>query len=427
MSEIRIKPLSCLKGKLTLPGDKSISHRAVMFASLAKGRSSVSGISKGEDVLKTASAFQSMGIEIEGLGSDYLTIQGKGLRGLSQPRDIIDCGNSGTTMRLLSGILAAQNFSSTITGDESLRKRPMDRIIEPLERMGAKIAGRFAPLKIEGGGLKAISYQTPIPSAQVKSCILLAGLYARGKTEVTEPATSRDHTERMLKYLGANIEVRNLTVSIMGGEELVAQAINIPGDISSASFFMVGAILLPGSYVKLSKVGLNPTRTGAIDILKRMGAEIETENLREENNEPLGDIIVRGSSLKGITIGGEIIPRVIDELPILAIAATQAEGETIIKDAQELRVKETDRIEALKVNLSKMGVAVAEREDGLVIQGLCQLKGARVDSFGDHRMAMALVIAGLIGRGETVVSNTDCIKTSFPEFAEILNRLKVVG
>ncbi|MCK4648519.1 3-phosphoshikimate 1-carboxyvinyltransferase, partial [bacterium] len=388
MSEIRVKPVSCLKGELTLPGDKSISHRAIMLASLARGKTPVSRISKGEDILKTAHAFQSMGIEIQGLGSDSLTIQGKGLRGLCQPRDIIDCGNSGTTMRLLSGILAAQNFSSTLTGDESLRKRPMNRIVEPLERMGARIEGKFAPLKIEGRRLKAISYQTPVPSAQVKSAILLSGLYAQGKTEVTEPAKSRDHTERMLKYLEADIEVRDLTVSIAGGKEFIAKPIDIPGDISSASFFMVGAIFLPGSHIRLSGVGLNPTRLGIIDILKEMGAEIEIENLKEENNEPRGDVIVRGSRLKGITIGGEMIPRIIDELPLLALAATKAEGETIIKDAQELRVKETDRIRALSINLSKMGVEVEEREDGLVIQGPCQLKGAKVNSFTDHRMAM---------------------------------------
>ena len=426
MSEIRVRPIRHLRGESTFPGDKSISHRAIMLASLARGKILVSGISKGEDVLKTASAFQSMGIEITGVGSNSLTIQGKGLRGLSQPKEIIDCGNSGTTIRLLSGILAAQDFNSTITGDESLRKRPMDRVVKPLEKMGAKIEGRFAPLKIEGKRLKAISYRTPIPSAQVKSAILLAGLYASGKTEVTEPARSRDHTERMLKYLEADIGVRNLTASVMGGKELVAKPINIPGDISSASFFMVGAILLPGSHVKLSGVGLNPTRMGVIDILKGMGAEIEIENLKEKNNEPLGDIIVKGSNLKGITIGGEIIPRVIDELPILALAATKAEGKIVIKDVRELRVKETDRIRALVTNLSRMGAKVEEKEDGLVIQGPTELKGGRLDSFADHRMAMALVIAGLIAQGETVVSDTDCIKTSFPEFEAILERLKVV-
>lgn len=426
MSEIRVRPIRHLRGEITLPGDKSISHRAIMLASLARGRTLVSGISKGEDVLKTVSAFQSMGIEIKGAGSDSLTIQGKGLSGLSQPKEIIDCGNSGTTIRLLSGILAAQDFSSIITGDESLRKRPMDRVVEPLERMGAKIEGRFAPLKIEGKRLKAISYRTPVPSAQVKSAILLAGLYASGKTEVTEPARSRDHTERMLKYLEMGIEVRDLTVSITGGKELVAKPISIPGDISSASFFMVGAILLPGSHVKLSGVGLNPTRTGVIDILKRMGAEIEIENLRERNNEPLGDVVVRGSRLKGITIGGETIPRVIDELPILALAATKAEGKTTIKGARELRVKETDRIRALATNLSRMGAKVEEKEDGLVIQGPTELKGEKLDSFTDHRMAMALVIAGLMAQGETVVSDTDCIKTSFPEFEKTLEKLKVV-
>jgi len=426
VSDLRIKPVRCLKGKSALPGDKSISHRAIILASLTRGKTLVSGISRGEDILNTARAFQSMGIEIQGLGSDSLTIQGKGLRGLSQPKNIIDCGNSGTTMRLLSGILAGQNFSSTITGDESLRKRPMDRIVEPLGKMGARIEGRFAPLKIAGERLNAISYQTPIPSAQVKSAILLAGLYAQGKTEVTEPTKSRDHTERMLKYLGADIEVKNLTVGITGGKELITKPINIPGDISSASFFMIGAILLSGSHIKLSGVGLNPTRTGIIDVLKKMGAEIEIGNLREENNEPLGDIIVRESRLKGITIGGETIPRVIDELPILTVAATQAEGKTIIKDAKELRIKETDRIKALNINLSKMGGEVAERADGLIIQGPCQLRGARVDSFADHRMAMAMVIAGLSARGETVVSNTNCIKTSFPEFEALLERLKVV-
>lgn len=426
MSDLRIKPVRYLKGKSTLPGDKSISHRAIMLASLAKGKSLISGISRGKDILNTARAFQSMGITIEGLGSKNITIQGKGLKGLLQPKDTIDCGNSGTTMRLLSGILAAQNFSSTITGDESLRKRPVDRIVEPLGKMGARIEGRFAPLKIAGERLNAISYQTPIPSAQVKSAILLAGLYAQGKTEVIEPTKSRDHTERMLKYLGADIEVKNLMASITGGKELIAKPINIPGDISSASFLIVGAILLPGSNIKLSGVSLNPTRTGVIDVLKKMGAEIEIGNLREENNEPLGDIIVRGSRLKGITIGGEIIPRVIDELPILTVAATQAKGKTIIKDAKELRIKETDRVKALSINFSKMGVAVEEREDGLIIQGPCQLKGAKVDSFTDHRIAMALAIAGLIARGETIVSDIECIKTSFPEFMEILERLRVV-
>lgn len=426
MSEIKVRPVRCLKGEITLPGDKSISHRAIMLASLARGRTLVSGLSKGEDVLNTAHALQSMGIEIRGLGSDSLTIQGKGLSGLSQSKNIIDCGNSGTTLRLLSGILSAQNFSSTITGDESLRERPMDRIVEPLEKMGARIEGKFTPLKIEGRRLKAISYQTPFPSAQVKSAILLAGLYAQGKTEVTEPARSRDHTERMLKYLEADMEVRELTVSISGGKELVAKPINIPGDISSASFFMVGAILLSGSQVRLSGVGLNPTRMGIIDLLRKMGAEIEIRNLREENNEPRGDLVVRGSTLKGITISGAVIPRVIDEIPILAVAATKASGRTVIKDAKELRVKETDRIRALSINLSKMGIKIEEREDGLVIQGPCPLKGTKVDSSGDHRMAMAMVIAGLIAQGETVVSDTECIRTSFPEFEETLNRLKVM-
>jgi len=425
VSEVRVRPIRSLKGEVFPPGDKSISHRAIILASLVRGKTLVSGISKGADVLNTARAFQSMGIEIEGLGSENITIQGKGLKGLLQPKDTIDCGNSGTTMRLLSGILAAQNFSSTITGDESLRKRPMDRVVAPLERMGAKIEGRFAPLKIAGKRLNAISYQTPIPSAQVKSAILLAGLYASGKTEVTEPAKSRDHTERMLKYLEADIEVKNLMASITGGKELIAKPINIPGDISSVSFFIVGAILLPGSHIRFSGVGLNPTRTGVIDLLREMEAEIEIENLREKNNEPLGDIIVRGSRLKGITIGGEVIPRVIDELPILAMAATKAEGTTVIKDAKELRVKETDRIRALSINLSKMGGEVAEREDGLIIQGPYQLKGAKVDSFADHRIAMAMVIAGLSAREETVVSNINCIKTSFPEFETILERLKV--
>jgi 3-phosphoshikimate 1-carboxyvinyltransferase len=395
-----------------------------MLGALAKGNSRLTGVTQGEDVLNTARAFQAMGITIEGIGEETLTIKGKGLRSLSSPQTTLDCGNSGTTMRLLSSILAAQNFTSRITGDKSLQRRPMDRVVEPLKKMGAKIEGKFAPLKIEGRDLRAISYQTPIPSAQVKSAVLLAGLYAEGVTEVSETAQSRDHTERMLKYLEADIETAVLTTRITGGKELIAKAINIPGDISSAAFFMAGAILLPASRVELSGIGLNPTRTGIVDLVKKMGAEIEIGNLREENNEPRGNITIRNSKLRGITIGGEDIPRVIDELPLLALLASQAEGETIIKDARELRVKETDRIKALSTNLSKMGIEVREKEDGLIIRGPQRLTGAKVDSFGDHRMAMMLVIAGLAARDQTIVSDTDCIKTSFPEFMATLTRLQ---
>jgi len=426
MTEIKVKVTGRLRGRIRVPGDKSISHRAIMLSSLAKGTTEISGISNGQDCIKTAQAFQKMGIKMEGLGTQDLVIHGRGLSGLAKPREILDVGNSGTTMRLLTGILAGQNFSSSITGDKYLRTRPMGRIIEPLSRMGARISGRkgnLAPLEIAGQALSAISYHSSIPSAQVKSSIFLASLYAPGQTRVSEPVKSRDHTERMLKYLGADIQMDDLKVAIQGRKELVARKIRVPGDISSATFFIGAALVIPGSDITISDVGINPARMGAVKVLRDMGAQIEVKNPREANLEPYGDIWVRASKLRSINIGGDIVPSLIDEIPVLAVVATQASRKTTIRDARELRVKETDRIKALVTNLAKMGAEIEELNDGIVINGPRRLRGAEVSSFWDHRIAMAMVVAGLIAEGETTVLNTECINTSFPEFMETLNQL----
>jgi len=348
------------------------------------------------------------------------------LKGLTCPKETIDAGNSGTTMRLLSGILAGQDFSSTITGDEYLKKRPMRRIILPLREMGAKISSpddNHPPITIVGQKLKPIDYHSTIASAQVKSCILLAGLYAKGRTSVTEPSPSRDHTERMLKYLGAPVEIKGTTIFIEGLFELEARAITIPGDVSSAAFFIIACLLLENSEIRIKGVGINPTRTGIIDVLREMGANIVIENVRELCGEPVADLIVKSNTLRATKIGGDLIPRIIDEIPVLAVAATQAEGVTEISDAQELRVKESDRIGNVVSELSKMGASIKEKEDGMVISGGKRLVGSSVNSFGDHRMAMALTIGGLIADGETTISDVDCIDTSFPHFMDTLNRM----
>lgn len=426
MTKIKVKAIRRLRGRIRVPGDKSISHRAIMLGSLARGTTEISGISNGQDCIKTAQAFQKMGIKIEGLDTQYLVIHGRGLSGLAMPKEILDVGNSGTTMRLLTGILAGQNFSCSITGDKYLRTRPMGRIIEPLSRMGARISGRkgnLAPLEIAGQALSAISYHSSIPSAQVKSSILLASLYASSQTMVSEPVKSRDHTERMLKYLGADIQLDGLKVTIQGRKELMARKIRVPGDISSAAFFIGACLIIPGSDITISNVGVNPTRMGAVKVLRDMGAQIEVKNPREDNLEPYGDIWVRTSKLRSINIGGDIVPSLIDEIPVLAVVATQASQKTTIRDARELRVKETDRIKALVTNLAKMGAEIEELNDGIVINGPRRLRGAEVSSFWDHRIAMAMVVAGLIAEGETTVFNTECINTSFPEFMETLNRL----
>jgi len=413
-----------LKGEVTVPGDKSISHRAVIIGSLAKGKTRIIEPSRGDDNLRTLNAFRMMGIEVDEPKVDQLIINGRGLYGLTEPEDVIYAGNSGTTVRLLTGLLTGQRFFSVITGDRYLRKRPMKRVVEPLSSMGAKIWGRengnFAPLAINGTRLNPIDYVSPIASAQVKSAILLAGLYADGVTKITEPSLSRDHTERMLRFFGANLKRKDNSVSIAGGSNLEGRELEIPGDISSAAFFIVAALIIPNSEVFLKRVGVNPSRTGILEVLKKMGANIQLLNEYETWGEPVADILVKTSRLKGTKIDGDLIPKTIDELPILSLAASVAEGDTVIKDAKELRVKETDRIKAVASELKKFGAEVEEFDDGMRISGKDNLTGCDCQSFGDHRIAMSLIIAGLMASGKTVVEDTSCIGTSFPEFRDKL-------
>ncbi len=422
---IIINQVRALKGIIRVPGDKSISHRALIFASLAQGKSIIKGISKCEDCFSTLNCLKDLGIRVKE-SRENLVIFGEGLFAFKKPKKSLDCGNSGTTMRLLAGLLAAQNFSSVLTGDKYLRKRPMERIVEPLRKLGAEIdadKGNYPPLRIKGGKLQGIRYSSPIASAQVKSCLLLAGLHAEGKTTVTEPSRSRDHTERMLKYFGVPLKIQGLSVSIRK-EEFAGKEFFIPGDISSTAFFIAAASILNGSKIKISGIGVNPTRTGFLDVLKKMGVKIWIKNIKEVCREPIADLIVEGNNeLRGIKIGGKIIPRIIDEIPILAVIGCFARGKTIIKDAGELRVKETDRIHAIASQLKRLGAAIKERKDGMEISGGKKLKGATVESFGDHRTAMALTIAGLGAIGKTKVNDTDCIRTSFPEFEDLLKTL----
>jgi 3-phosphoshikimate 1-carboxyvinyltransferase len=397
-----------------------------MLGSLAHGTTVVSGFLQGEDTISTLNAFRKMGVEARE-DDGKLLIKGRGLYGLQEPDDVLDCGNSGTSMRLMAGILAGQRFFSVLTGDQYLRNRPMGRVIDPLTKMGASILGRAggtkAPLAVQGRELKGSSYLSPVASAQIKSSILLAGLYARGETEVAEPSLSRDHTERMFRYFGADIEPLANGARVRGGRELEGREVTVPADISSAAFFIVAALLVPGSELLITDVGINPTRTGILDILLQMGASIELTNERDVSGEPVADLLVRSSSLRGIEIGGDLVPRAIDEFPILCVAAACAEGTTILRDAGELRVKETDRIAAMATNLAKAGVAVLETADGMEITGTDTLRGCVVDSFGDHRIAMSMLIAGLVAAGETTVTDTDCMATSFPTFLELLEKV----
>ncbi len=429
MADLHIQPSSGLRGEISLPGDKSISHRSVMFAAIADGDTHITGFLPGEDTQNTAKAMQAMGIAIEGLGTARLVVHGKGLDGLSEPTGVLDLGNSGTGMRLIAGLLAGQDFFSVLTGDQYLRKRPMARIVEPLQRMGAKIDGRshgtLAPLSIRGGGktLRGIEYASPVASAQVKSAVLLAGLYANGETTVNEPSKSRDHTERMFRFFGAEVRVQGTRVTVQGRQRLRAKgSLDIPSDISSAAFFMVAASIVPGSDLLINNIGVNPTRTGIIDILTGMGADITLENQREQAGEPVADIRIRYRKLHGVQIGGEMIPRAIDEIPVLAVAASYAVGKTVIKDAAELRLKESDRIATMAEELRKMGAAVTELPDGLEIIGKVALNGALCDSHGDHRIAMSVAVAGLAARGDTVVRDTGWIDTSFPGFERLLRQ-----
>ncbi len=429
MSELRIRPSRGLKGELTLPGDKSISHRSVLLAALADGTTEISGFLTGEDTQHTARAMQQLGIPVEGIGSDRLVVHGKGLDGLSEPAGVLDLGNSGTGMRLLAGLLAGQDFFSVLTGDQYLTKRPMGRIVDPLRRMGAVIDGRgdgkLAPLAIRGtrGKIKALDYRSPVASAQVKSAVLLCGLYADGDTSVTEPLKSRDHTERMLRSFGVDVREDGLRVTLRGRQRLTAAgSLNIPADISSAAFFLVAASIVPGSELVIRNVGVNATRTGIIDILLAMGADLTLENRREQAGEPVADIRVRYRQLKAVEISGDLVPRAIDEFPVLAVAASYAVGATSIRDAAELRVKESDRIAAMALELKKLGAAVTERPDGMEIRGGKVLTGALCESHGDHRIAMSLAVAGLAARGETVVRDSAWIETSFPGFGQLLRR-----
>ena len=427
MDRIDIQRAKRFQGEFSPTPDKSISHRAVIFSSLSEGKSVIKNFLRAEDPFSTVNAFRALGVDIDDADGD-LTVHGKGIHGLKEAGDVIDCGNSGTTIRMLSGILSGNPFFSVLTGDESLRGRPMARVITPLKQMGAEISARaddrYPPLAIRGKKLKPVRYDMPFASAQVKSSILLAGLYAEGMTEIREPARSRDHTERMLPAFGAEIIVDGLSVRIKGAPELKATEVYVPGDFSSAAFFIVGALLIENSDITIKGVGINPTRTGLLDALKEMGAQIELQNVRTVSGEPIADIHCRGGAeLKAINITKERIPALIDEFPILCVAATQAEGVTTIRGAEELRVKESDRIKSMATELGKMSVDLEEFEDGVSIRGRGGLKGAVIESYGDHRIAMAMTIAGLIADGVTTINGVSSVNISFPGFFEIIGRL----
>jgi 3-phosphoshikimate 1-carboxyvinyltransferase len=420
-----IVPVSALRGEVLVPGDKSISHRAIMFASLAEGRSRVRGLLRGEDCMSTLAAFQSMGVDVQEEASGDLLIDGRGLGGLQEPDTVLDCGNSGTTMRLMSGILSGQPFFSVLTGDQYLRRRPMGRVIEPLTAMGARISGRDqgrkAPFAINGGQLQPFEYHSPVASAQVKSAILLAGMQVDGVTTVFEPHLSRDHSERMLRFFGADVTSFDGGASVRGRATLTARDVDVPGDISSAAFFLVAGLIVPGSEILLKNVGINPTRSGIVDILQAMGGKIEVLNQRELSGEPVADLLVKSSDLHGIEIGGELVPRAIDEFPVISVAAACAEGITTISDAKELRVKETDRIAAMCDTLGSIGADIAPLEDGMRISGGNPLQGGVVDSCGDHRIAMSLAVAALTAKAAVTIRDTGCTATSFPNFWELLD------
>ena len=423
----RVRPIRQLQGAAEVPGDKSVSHRAALLGALAEGVSEVQGYLEAEDCLRTLTAVQALGAEVTRKGPGHYRIAGGGLHGLSEPADVIDCGNSGTTARLLAGVLATQPYWTMLTGDASLRRRPMGRIAEPLRAMGATIVGRAdgtrLPLAVRGAApTRAGRYATPVASAQVKSAILLAGLAAEAPVTVTEPAPSRDHSERMLRRFGARVATGDCTVTLTPGP-LRATAVAVPGDISSAAFLLVAGAVVGAGRVIVHRVGVNPTRTGVLDVLAAMGAGIETTNVADEG-EPTASLSVTAGALAPTTIGGPLlIPRLIDEIPVLAVAAAAAAGVTVVSDARELRVKESDRIAALGRELARMGVAVEERADGMAITGGRRLRGAAVASGGDHRMAMALAVAGLVAEGETIVDDVACVATSFPAFAETINAL----
>lgn len=418
--------VTSLKGEVTIPGDKSISHRAVMFGSLAEGTTEVTNFLQGADCLSTISCFRKLGIKIENT-PDRILIHGKGLHGLSEPADTLDTGNSGTTTRLISGILAGQPFTTVLNGDASIQTRPMKRIITPLSMMGADITSLkgngCAPLRICGSQLHGISYQSPVASAQVKSCVLLAGLYADASTSVTEPVLSRNHTELMLTGFGAKVTSSGTTATIEPEPNLKGMKIEVPGDISSAAYFIAAGLIIPNSEILVKNVGINPTRDGILRVAKEMGGNITILNEKTSGGEPTCDLLVRSSSLKGVTVGGEIIPTLIDEIPMIAVMACFAEGTTIIKDAQELKVKESNRIDTVVTNLKAMGAHIEATDDGMIIEGGYPLHGAVIDSHLDHRIAMSFAVGALGADGETTIEGADCVKISYPEFYESLKSL----
>lgn len=423
---MEIKKQTSLRGELTVPGDKSISHRAVMFGSLAQGTTKITHFLEGADCLSTISCFREMGIEIDRNANEIL-VHGKGLHGLNAPSGILDVGNSGTTTRLISGILAGQSFVSELNGDASIQSRPMKRIITPLQAMGADIVSirgnGCAPLRITGHSLHGIHYQSPVASAQVKSCVLLAGMYADAPTSVTEPVLSRNHTEIMLNYFGADVTSQDTTASILPEPTLRGREIKVPGDISSAAYFIAAGLLTPDSEILLKNVGINPTRDGLLRVCKDMGADITMLNVSTEG-EPTADLLIRTSSLHGTEIGGEIIPSLIDEIPMIAVMAAFAEGTTIIKDAQELKVKESDRIAVVTENLKRMGADVTATDDGMIIHGGKPLHGTEIDSHLDHRIAMSFAVAGTICDGLMTIKGGECVNISYPEFYNDLYRLR---
>lgn len=415
-----------LRGDITVPGDKSVSHRSVMFGSIAEGKTTVSGFLLGEDCLRTIDCFQKLGVDIEVNGTD-VTINSPGIDGWTEPKEVLYTGNSGTTTRLMLGLLSGTKLHTIMTGDASIGKRPMRRVADPLRLMGAQIAGRdngqYTPLAIQGGPLKAIDYKMPVASAQVKSAILLAGIRAEGTTVVREEEISRDHTERMLRQFGATVTVEDGVVSLQGGQTLTGTHVNVPGDISSAAFFLVAGAIAKNSKIVLKNVGVNETRDGILEVLQKMGAKMMVAIDDENAAEPTATITIETSDLKGTTVEGAIIPRLIDEIPIIALLATQAAGKTIIKDAEELKVKETNRIDAVVNELKKLGANIEATDDGMVIEGPTPLHGGSLRTYGDHRIGMMGAIAALIADGEVELDDADCIAVSYPTFFDHINNI----
>ena len=435
MTSLTTRPGQTLRGTIGVPGDKSVTHRAIILTALAEGLSTVSGYCRGEDCLNTMRAFQALGIRIEET-PNVLTVQGKGLWGLSEATGPVDCGNSGTGIRLLAGLLAGQDFFTILTGDESIRRRPMGRVVKPLREMGAVIAGRkggeLAPLAITGKRLHGIEYVSPVASAQVKSSLLLAGLFAEGTTRFREPRLSRDHTERMFQSFGIPLARENDALVLQGRPNVgwMGRPMMIPGDFSAAAFFIVGATIVPGSDITILNVGFNPTRIGLIEVMNQMGADIQVLRQREESGEPVADLRIKSAPLKGVTIGPDLIPQTIDEFPILCVAAAVAEGDTVISGAEELRVKESDRIATMAAELRAMGARMTEKQDGMVIQGLGRTgengrltAAGKAQSHGDHRVAMSLAIGGLTADTSMTIADCGCVETSFPNFEQALSAL----